>query len=58
MLHILYCIDTFLGDKYNSASLYESDAIVWRNSNEIENLLDIYDIYNRIVTVIMYCNLP
>ena len=58
MLHKLCFIDFSLGNKYNSASVFESDAIVWRDSNENENPLDIHDIYNRIVTVIMYCNLP
>jgi hypothetical protein len=35
MLHIVCRIDNLLGNKYNSASLCESDAIVWRDSNEI-----------------------
>jgi hypothetical protein len=45
MLHIVCSIDTLLGSKYNSLSLYESDAIAWRDSDEIENPLDIHDTY-------------
>ena len=56
MGYMLSCVDTFLGSAYNSTKLHENQAIVWRDSNEVEDLLDIHDTYERIVPIVMYCD--
>jgi len=56
MLDLLCGVDIHLNNRYN-LPVFEFDVIIWRYSNEAENLLDIRDGYNGIFAIIMYCNL-